>query len=224
MDAAFTYAPPSSSSPLEDGEAYSSDEWSEDEDVTDDVDGDDDELHIGVITPAVSSPRAASPSAAARPSTSSSSSSSPRRRSPSPSRSRTRARTRPRPHAGPRPGSPSPALLADLVGGRGGEEERVGSETARSGRSVRSRDPHAPTPRSRLRTPPLVAALKARTSNPTVSFHVPWHKHGVGASPTAISLLGSAVYRADLTEVDGLDLLAYPNQGEPIAEAQVGQC
>jgi len=66
---------------------------------------------------------------------------------------------------------------------------------------------------------PLLDAMRERGGRRTeVPLHVPGHKRGEGAHPALVQLLGADVLRHDLTELEGLDFLAYPNG--PIMEAQ----
>ncbi|MDF2389490.1 aminotransferase class I/II-fold pyridoxal phosphate-dependent enzyme, partial [Nostoc ellipsosporum NOK] len=65
---------------------------------------------------------------------------------------------------------------------------------------------------------PLLDALKVCVASPHAPFYTPGHKGGKGISHLLVDLLGNAVFRADLTELVGLDNLFAP-QGV-IYEAQ----
>src|SRR5690348_561193 len=65
---------------------------------------------------------------------------------------------------------------------------------------------------------PLLDALKVWATRPHAAFYTPGHKGGEGISQPLADLLGKAVFRADLTELSGLDNLFAP-QGV-IFEAQ----
>lgn len=65
---------------------------------------------------------------------------------------------------------------------------------------------------------PLLDAIKFWTTNRHAAFYTPGHKGGVGISQCLADLFGNAVFRADLTELAGLDNLFSP-QGV-IYEAQ----
>jgi arginine decarboxylase len=69
------------------------------------------------------------------------------------------------------------------------------------------------------KTVPLVEALIKYKEKANVSFHVPGHKDGAGASELARRLLGEQVFRIDATEIPGLDNLNLP-QG-PIRDAEI---
>ncbi len=57
---------------------------------------------------------------------------------------------------------------------------------------------------------PLVAALKSYARDGVVRFHMPGHKGGAGAPPLLLEALGTAVFRWDVTGVEGLDDLHEP--------------
>ncbi|MBC6432534.1 aminotransferase class I/II-fold pyridoxal phosphate-dependent enzyme [Nostoc sp. HG1] len=65
---------------------------------------------------------------------------------------------------------------------------------------------------------PLLDALKANAARPHAPFYTPGHKQGVGISQPLADLLGTKIFRADLTELADLDNLFAP-QGV-IQEAQ----
>ncbi len=57
---------------------------------------------------------------------------------------------------------------------------------------------------------PLLDALRANAARPHAAFYTPGHKGGKGISPRLTDLVGEAVFRADLTELSGLDNLFAP--------------
>ncbi len=57
---------------------------------------------------------------------------------------------------------------------------------------------------------PLLDALKACTTHAHAPFYTPGHKRGVGISQPLADLLGTKVFRADLTELADLDNLFAP--------------
>ena len=63
---------------------------------------------------------------------------------------------------------------------------------------------------------PLLDALKACTAHAHAPFYTPGHKRGVGISQPLADLLGTKVFRADLTELADLDNLFAP-QGVIVA-------
>ncbi|MHC5612872.1 MAG: aminotransferase class I/II-fold pyridoxal phosphate-dependent enzyme [Nostoc sp.] len=65
---------------------------------------------------------------------------------------------------------------------------------------------------------PLLDALKANAARPHAPFYTPGHKRGVGIAQPLADLLGTKIFRADLTELADLDNLFAP-QGV-IREAQ----
>jgi arginine decarboxylase len=65
---------------------------------------------------------------------------------------------------------------------------------------------------------PLLTALRSAASRSHAAFYTPGHKRGQGAPSVLSDLLGSAVFRADLPELPGLDNLFAPQ--EAIAQAQ----
>ncbi|OYE04841.1 aminotransferase class I/II-fold pyridoxal phosphate-dependent enzyme [Nostoc sp. 'Peltigera membranacea cyanobiont' 232] len=65
---------------------------------------------------------------------------------------------------------------------------------------------------------PLLDALKANAARPHAPFYTPGHKQGKGISQPLADLLGTKIFRADLTELADLDNLFAP-QGV-IQEAQ----
>ncbi|MFN6464831.1 MAG: aminotransferase class I/II-fold pyridoxal phosphate-dependent enzyme [Nostoc sp. DedVER02] len=65
---------------------------------------------------------------------------------------------------------------------------------------------------------PLLDALKANVARPHAPFYTPGHKQGKGVSQLLTDLLGTKIFRADLTELADLDNLFAP-QGV-IQEAQ----
>ncbi|MEH2331773.1 aminotransferase class I/II-fold pyridoxal phosphate-dependent enzyme [Nostoc sp.] len=65
---------------------------------------------------------------------------------------------------------------------------------------------------------PLLDALKANAARPHAPFYTPGHKQGEGISQPLADLLGTKIFRADLTELADLDNLFAP-QGV-IQEAQ----
>jgi arginine decarboxylase len=68
-------------------------------------------------------------------------------------------------------------------------------------------------------TAPLLDALRAAVEQPRSAFHTPGHKRGQGTPENLKSLLGSAVFEADLPELPELDNLFAP-QGA-ILQAQI---
>jgi arginine decarboxylase len=65
---------------------------------------------------------------------------------------------------------------------------------------------------------PLLNALRFATEHPRAAFHAPGHKRGQGTPESLRSLLGSAVFAADLPELPELDNLFAPER--VILEAQ----
>ncbi|MBW4612408.1 MAG: aminotransferase class I/II-fold pyridoxal phosphate-dependent enzyme [Desmonostoc vinosum HA7617-LM4] len=65
---------------------------------------------------------------------------------------------------------------------------------------------------------PLLDAIKTWMTRSHAAFYTPGHKQGEGISELLTDLLGKAVFRADLTELTGLDNLFAP--GGAIQEAQ----
>jgi arginine decarboxylase len=65
---------------------------------------------------------------------------------------------------------------------------------------------------------PLLDALRFAVENPRSAFHTPGHKRGQGTPESLRSLLGSAVFAADLPELPELDNLFAPER--VILEAQ----
>ncbi len=61
-----------------------------------------------------------------------------------------------------------------------------------------------------LKQTPLLDALKANALRPHAAFYTPGHKRGQGISPELADCFGSAVFRADLTELAELDNLFAP--------------
>jgi arginine decarboxylase len=59
---------------------------------------------------------------------------------------------------------------------------------------------------------PLLDALRFATENPRSAFHTPGHKRGQGTPETLRSLLGAAVFAADLPELPELDNLFAPER------------
>jgi arginine/lysine/ornithine decarboxylase len=59
---------------------------------------------------------------------------------------------------------------------------------------------------------PLLEALRFATENPRAAFHTPGHKRGQGTPESLRSLLGSAVFAADLPELPELDNLFAPER------------
>jgi arginine decarboxylase len=57
---------------------------------------------------------------------------------------------------------------------------------------------------------PFVQDLIRRVERPGVSFHMPGHKQAVPAHPLLRKLLGEAAFRADLSEIGGIDYLHAP--------------
>ncbi|MBC7342911.1 MAG: aminotransferase class I/II-fold pyridoxal phosphate-dependent enzyme [Clostridia bacterium] len=57
---------------------------------------------------------------------------------------------------------------------------------------------------------PVLEALKAYVEDRVIRFHMPGHKGGLGADPEMRKFLGSAVYAADVTGVEGMDDLHAP--------------
>lgn len=57
---------------------------------------------------------------------------------------------------------------------------------------------------------PYLEAIAAHLGEDVLSFHVPGHQGGKSAEPTLHRLLGDQVFRADLTEVLGIDNLHRP--------------
>jgi arginine decarboxylase len=58
---------------------------------------------------------------------------------------------------------------------------------------------------------PLLDALRLCANQPHAAFYTPGHKRGVGIAPSLAELLGTAVFRADLTELAELDALFAPD-------------
>lgn len=73
------------------------------------------------------------------------------------------------------------------------------------------------TPKSQAKTP-LLDAVRQYVNLPHAAFYTPGHKQGKGISPSFSELLGAAVFRADLSELPGLDNLHAPSGA--IQEAQ----
>jgi arginine decarboxylase len=65
---------------------------------------------------------------------------------------------------------------------------------------------------------PLLDALRFAAANPRAAFHTPGHKRGQGTPESLRSLLGAAVFAADLPELPELDNLFAPER--VIREAQ----
>ena len=65
---------------------------------------------------------------------------------------------------------------------------------------------------------PLLDAIRHYVNYPHAAFYTPGHKGGRGISPALTELLGKAVFKADLTELSGLDTLFAPE--DSILEAQ----
>ncbi|WP_375473532.1 aminotransferase class I/II-fold pyridoxal phosphate-dependent enzyme [uncultured Nostoc sp.] len=65
---------------------------------------------------------------------------------------------------------------------------------------------------------PLLDALKANAARPHAPFYTPGHKQGEGISQPLADLLGTKIFRADLTELADLDNLFAPQS--VIQEAQ----
>ncbi|MBD2183185.1 aminotransferase class I/II-fold pyridoxal phosphate-dependent enzyme [Aerosakkonema funiforme] len=65
---------------------------------------------------------------------------------------------------------------------------------------------------------PLLDALRSYINNPHAGFYTPGHKRGEGISQSLAELLGTRVFRSDLTELPGLDNLSAPE--DTIQEAQ----
>lgn len=65
---------------------------------------------------------------------------------------------------------------------------------------------------------PLVDAIARHAANPGFPFHFPGHGAGRAVDSDLRDLLGESLFKADLTELDGLDTLHSPHG--PIAEAQ----
>lgn len=65
---------------------------------------------------------------------------------------------------------------------------------------------------------PLLDAIRNYANNPHAAFYTPGHKGGKGISPNLADLLGTAVFKADLTELADLDNLFAPES--TIREAQ----
>lgn len=57
---------------------------------------------------------------------------------------------------------------------------------------------------------PVLEALKGYMEDQVIRFHMPGHKGGRGADPELYQVLGSAVYAADVTGVEGMDDLHAP--------------
>lgn len=80
---------------------------------------------------------------------------------------------------------------------------------------------HSPPPSAQPRQPtttPLVDAITSRANRThEAPFHVPGHKRGSNPPPSLLPILSSPL-RHDLTELQGLDYLSYPEG--PIIEAQ----
>lgn len=58
---------------------------------------------------------------------------------------------------------------------------------------------------------PLVEALQEYVSKASVSMHIPGHKNGMGMEPDFKNFLGENAFKADATEVHGLDDLHQPS-------------
>lgn len=65
---------------------------------------------------------------------------------------------------------------------------------------------------------PLLDAIGHYVNYPHAAFYTPGHKGGSGISPALTELVGTAVFKADLTELSGLDTLFAPE--DSIREAQ----
>ena len=57
---------------------------------------------------------------------------------------------------------------------------------------------------------PLLDAIKTYVEDSHAAFYTPGHKQGRGVSQTLLDLLGSQVFKADLTELENLDNLSTP--------------
>jgi arginine decarboxylase len=68
-------------------------------------------------------------------------------------------------------------------------------------------------------TTPLLDALRAAVGQPRAAFHTPGHKRGKGTPENLKSLLGAAVFEADLPELPELDNLFVPEGA--ILQAQI---
>ncbi len=66
---------------------------------------------------------------------------------------------------------------------------------------------------------PLIDVLNTLKKQPDAAFYVPGHKRGQGISQSLVSLLGEAVFQADLPELPELGNLFAPD--EAIKEAQI---
>ncbi len=60
------------------------------------------------------------------------------------------------------------------------------------------------------RRAPYLEALKDHLDQKVLSFHVPGHQQGRGAPDSALDFLGESAFRADITEVLGIDDLHHP--------------
>ena len=69
----------------------------------------------------------------------------------------------------------------------------------------------------------LAKNLEACWKDEKCSYHMPGHKHGRGAPPLGIELLGSQVYNADLSEMGGFDYLHAPSSYLKDAQAQAAR-
>ncbi len=58
---------------------------------------------------------------------------------------------------------------------------------------------------------PLLDALRLCANQPHAAFYTPGHKRGAGIAPSLAELVGTSVFRADLTELAELDTLFAPD-------------